>query len=356
VRLGVCGRKFPDAQRLGPEGVLDRAHELGFEGVFFRTILDLDPTLEPAHLESIRRRAADYDLYLEVGLGKVNPFNLPETPEVRALGAGDTRLGMERMIGAAHAMGCTELWADTANSQQSSWGLFAIDRFRTDVTWDEQLRATSRFLRSLAPLLNELGCRINLETHEEITTRELLGLVDAVGADALGVTLDLANVVLRGENPLAATRRVAPYVHLTHMRDVILYQTPGGLARQIRCCGDGIIDWAQVLSILADSNPRLNLTVENVDRRKDTAIPFSDPRWRATDPNLSDDELQQLLSAADDAADQMQRGELPTPDAYYPDRTLTAEEQIEFIRRCHRHLRRAAQKVPASRATVHEES
>src|SRR5215471_21113827 len=101
MRFGVCRRKFQDAAQPGPEGVLDRVHELGFDGVFFRSILDLDPQLESEHLRAIRRRADEYGLYLEVGLGKVNPFNTPETPAVRAVGAGDYRLGMEKVIRAA---------------------------------------------------------------------------------------------------------------------------------------------------------------------------------------------------------------------------------------------------------------
>jgi sugar phosphate isomerase/epimerase len=349
VKLGVCGRKFPDAARLGPEGVLDRVHELGFEGVFFRSILDLDPQLNPHHVSALRNRADDYGLYFEVGLGRVNPFNTAESPEVRALGKGDYRQGMERMIRAAHAIGCTELWADTANSQNGSWGLHAIDRFRTDVTWPDQLAATQRFLESLAPVLRELGSRINLETHEEITTHELLGLIEALGPDVLGVTLDLANVVIRGEDPLAATRRVAPYVHLSHMRDVILYFTPHGIARQIRACGEGVIDWSTVLALLEPHVPDLNLSVENTSVRNDNCIDLYDPRWQASHPDLAIDEVLTLVRHAYDTEARIRRGDIVDQDEYYPPDGLSADEQVAFIRRCHDHLRRAGRGSPATR-------
>ncbi len=77
---------------------------------------------------------------------------------------------------AALAIGCTELWADTANSQSPAWGLHAIDRFRTDVTWADQFQATERFIGMLAPVLREQGCRVDLETHEEITTTSAMSL------------------------------------------------------------------------------------------------------------------------------------------------------------------------------------
>jgi sugar phosphate isomerase/epimerase len=342
VRFGVCGRKFPDAAKLGPEGVLDHVRQLGFDGVFFRSILDLDSQLDPDHLRAIRTQADAYGLYFEVGLGKVNPFNTPETPEIRELGQGDYLLGMQKMIRAANAIGCTELWADTANSQNAAWGLYAIDRFRTDVSWEDQLQATQRFLSKLAPTLRELGCRIDLETHEEITTHELLRLIESIGEEVIGVTLDLANVVLRGEDPLAATRRVAPFVHLTHMRDVLVYRTPQGLARQIRSCGDGIINWQEVLSLLGKQNSGLNLSVECVNRRNDNTIPIHDPRWQAAQPDLSNHELNALIEHAREAESRIQSGEIADVDCYYPSATMTTVEQIDFIRRCHAHLRRFA--------------
>jgi sugar phosphate isomerase/epimerase len=339
VKFGVCGRKFPEAALLGPEKLLDRVHQLGFDGVFFRSILDLDPQLDLDHLQAIRRRADDYRLYFEVGLGRVNPFNTAESPEIRALGTGDYRLGMERMIRAAHVIGCTELWADTANSQTGSWQLHAIDRFRTDVTWPEQLAATQRFLGSLAPVLRELGCRIDLETHEEITTHELVAMIQAIGPDVLGVTLDLANVVIRGEDPLAATRRVAPYVHLSHMRDVVLYFIPQGVARQIRACGDGVIDWSSVLTLVGEHAPDLNLSVENVSGRNDNCIDLYDPRWQASHPDLAIGEILTLVRHAYDTEARMRRGDIADRDSYYPRDGLSPDEQVAFIRRCHAHLR-----------------
>ncbi|MDR3033029.1 MAG: sugar phosphate isomerase/epimerase, partial [Kitasatospora sp.] len=139
--VGVCGRKFPGAERLGPEGVLAAASRLGHAGVFFRTVTDMSPGLDAGRLAELRARADADGLYLEAGLGKVNPYNTSEDHAVRDLGGGDHLRGMTRMIEAAAAVGITELWADTANYQRHGWGLHAVDRFRTDVTWDEQLAA-----------------------------------------------------------------------------------------------------------------------------------------------------------------------------------------------------------------------
>ncbi|MFT4265482.1 MAG: hypothetical protein QM572_19030, partial [Nocardioides sp.] len=141
-----------------PVEVLEAARRHGFGGVFFRTILDLSPQLDAGELREIHERAEDLGLYLETGLGKVNPFATPETPELRAAGDGDILLGFRRMMEAAARIGCRELWAATATYQLGYGNRFIWDRFRTDAPWPEQLEATYRFLVSLRPIALDLGC------------------------------------------------------------------------------------------------------------------------------------------------------------------------------------------------------
>src|SRR3954452_12109943 len=155
MRVGVEGRKLPRARGENALQSLDLCRELGLDGIFFRTVLDMSPTLDLGELREIRSHADELDLYLEAGLGKVNPYALPEAPEIRAAGDGDTRLGFERMLRACAEIGCLELWVATANYKAQYRGNLAYDRFRTDVTWAEQLRASEAFLKLLAPLAGD---------------------------------------------------------------------------------------------------------------------------------------------------------------------------------------------------------
>ncbi len=105
---------------------------------------------------------------------------------MRELGGGDYRRGMIMMMEAAAEVGCQDLWVATANYKPRLPGYFVFDRFRTDVTWTEQLAATERFLHSLAPAARDLGCHLNLETHEEITSFELAAAGRGGGAGRPG--------------------------------------------------------------------------------------------------------------------------------------------------------------------------
>ncbi len=121
MQVGVEVNHWPGFASRTPQATLALAHELGFAGVFFKTVLDLSPTLDAGELKAIKQTSDELGLYLECGVGRVNPYNTAESPDVRALGDGDYRFGIERMIRAARAIGCTQLWAETATSSNKPY-------------------------------------------------------------------------------------------------------------------------------------------------------------------------------------------------------------------------------------------
>ena len=325
MKIGVDGRKIPEASRRGPVGSLEHGKELGMAGLFFRTVLDMSATLDPGALKAVRQRADELGMYVETGLGKVNPYANPEAPELRAIGDGDIVLGFRRMMEACAAIGCKDLWVATANYKPIYRGRFAYDRFRTDVTWPEQLAATEKFLKILAPIARDLGVHMNIETHEEITSFEIVRLVEAVGTDAMGVVFDTANVLQRGEHPTCAARRLAPFVRQTHVKDVYVAHAPGGLDFQLRPCGEGIVDFRTILPILAEANPLLNLSIENAESTEDRprsnsharmCIELYEPAWLANHPDLTVIELAAYVEAVHAYEERIQAGEIPDWENY----------------------------------------
>lgn len=312
MRVGVDAAKIGAVGRQGAIAMLDYVSAHGLDGIFFRTVLDMSPTLDEGELAEIRAHADHLGLYLEAGVGWVNPYNTAETPHMRAFGKGDYRLAVERMIHAARRIDCTELWAVSGHSVHGDPPFVAYDRFRTDVSWSDQLAAMTKFIGSLAPLLRDLNCRLNLETHGDETSHELVRLIEEIGADVVGVTLDTGNLPLCADEPVAATRRLAPYVHMTHAKDGILFLTDGGLSQQLRPLGEGIVDWETVLRTLGGFSPDLNLSIE--DYRAEVTIPIYDPEWHAKQPDLTTAELAELVRLARLCEERMVRGEIEPID------------------------------------------
>ncbi|MEU4564232.1 TIM barrel protein [Actinoplanes sp. NPDC023936] len=285
--------------------LLDSLTAQGLDGCNIRTLDDLSPTLDRGYLAEFAAHARAADLYVEMGIGKVNPFMTAELPRVRKLGGGDYLAGMTRMIEVCAANGWTTLWT-ACGGIKTYPGVYATDRFRTDTDWPEQLRITEAFLRRLAPVLRANGCRLAIETHEEITTHEVVRLVEAVGPDVLGVCLDPANLPANGESLTAGIRRVAPYVISTQLRDVALFQENSSLVRFLAPCGDGVLDWAWVLDLLLTMNPGLNLTIEGIGGiRGELHALIADPVWRAGHPDLADAEVDELRGLVGLAAEDL---------------------------------------------------
>lgn len=294
--------------------VLEKAKKDGYEGVYYKSPIYVSKTLDAGELKEAAVCAAELGLYVDFGIGRVNPFNTSESPEIWLLGGGDYKLAVEKQIQAAALMGAKELIGVTAGWRGGHSGYFVNDRFRTDVTWEEQLEATTRFLKRLAPVLRDTGSRINLETHEEITSYEVLRMIEEVGEDALGIAFDTANVFARAENPVAVARRAAPYIHQMHAKDVILYFSENGLVRQLKASGQGVVDYRTIFAEIAKFNPSLHVQVE--DHKGLMHMDIYREEWRTVHPDLSLSEVAELVRLATICERRIAAGELMAPDAY----------------------------------------
>ncbi|MBY5399186.1 sugar phosphate isomerase/epimerase [Rhizobium leguminosarum] len=355
MKLGIDSIKLPEAKKRGPLASLDHVKELGLAGIFFSTALDMSPDLDSGLLREIRAKADDLGLYLESGIGKINPYCSAEEPALRAAGGGDIIAGFTRMIEASAAIGCHELWVAPGNFKSEYRGRLANDRFRTDVTWEEQLLGIEKVLRKLAPVARANGAHMNIETHDEITSFEILRLIEKVGADCVGVVFDTANGLQRGEHPVFAAKRLAPYIRQTHIKDAYVGRAPGGLDFQTRPAGGGIVDFAAILPILADANPTLNLSLEVAQSVADKprkanprqCIEIDDPIWRAGHPDLTADELAAYMAMVDAYEKRVASGAVLDWEAYessrygYPTYEVQSygfDEAIAFIRQSARHV------------------
>ena len=357
MRIGIEGLKMPEAAKRGPLASLDHAKSFGMAGIFFSTMLDMSPTLDAGALRSIRERADELEMYLETGLGKINPYSSAEAPELRAIGDGDIVAGLRRMMEAAAAIDCRELWISMSNFKPQYRGRLAVDRFRTDVTWAEQLSATERLLKILAPIARGLGVHMNIETHDEITSFEVVRLIESVGPDVMGVVFDTANVLQRGEHPVFAARRLAPYIRQTHIKDAYVAHAPGGLDFQTRPCGEGIVDFRQILPIIAATDPGINLTIENaasvVDRPRSKlnprqSIELYDPQWRLGHPDLEPVELEAYVDMVHRYEQRISGGEIADWERYergnygfptYEHQSFGYAQTLNFIKTSADHLR-----------------
>ena len=230
------------------------------------------PDLIIARLAEYRRRAEAMGLYLEVGLPSPNPAR-----RSRELGRGVDPAELARELvphlEAVAALSCRHARVYVGDRH---------DRFRADTPWSGQIEATIDVIERLTPRLKELGIRLAIETHADLTGDELITILDRLDPDVAGVTLDTGNMVMRLDDPVELAGRLAPRVVATHIKDAVLAFTPRGLCWQARPVGSGILPMPDILAAVIRHNPSITLSIELHPRTYD--LPIYDRKWLAYFP------------------------------------------------------------------------
>lgn len=277
---------------------LDYLHANGLDGAQFGYLGSLSATLDAGELRDVRAYADERNLYTHVSVSSPNPYLHADGPD-----ACVARISHD--VQCAAAAGWHELHASLGDD---------ATRFRHAMPWAQHLKESANVMSMLAPVLREYGSRINLEDHGDSTTYNLIDLVEDVGPDIAGICLDTANVLCMAEDPVAAARRVAPYTHLTHTKDAIVYFCDHGIRRQGRAPGEGILDWERILPILAEYSPDLPLSIEDHKWLFDARI--FDADWMAAVPEVPREDIVEVVRLARQCEQRIAAGAMPDPEEY----------------------------------------
>ncbi len=116
-------------------------------------------------------------------------------------------------------------------------------------------------LREVVDLFARAGVRTALETGQE-TAETLVGVLEELDRETLGVNFDPANMILydQGE-PIAALRRLAPFVRQIHVKDAVHARVRGTWGSEVRV-GTGEVDWERFFEVLRDEGLECDLMIE----------------------------------------------------------------------------------------------
>jgi len=140
-------------------------------------------------------------------------------------------------------------------------GVLCGDRAAHAGDWSDLLRQLACTLREAAKPAQELGLRIGIENHQDLTSDELLHLVDLAGPPTVGITLDTGNPLAVAEDPMTFYEAVLPYLVDVHLKDYHIFGCEDGF-RLVHCAiGDGVVPFAQLFDLLA-RQPDLPRSIE----------------------------------------------------------------------------------------------
>jgi len=267
---------------LSPFEILDWALMNDADGVQFSEAPE--QAGDKTFLDELSQYARQNGLYLEWGGGEHVPFDLG-TGKPKAITAVNKKAAEQ-----AARM-------NVRNIRSCSGGLM---RWKDDsIPTQTLLLEMAKSLRAQKSMLKDLGITLAIETHFEFTTYELLKLFDMCEAppgDFLGICLDTMNLLTMLEEPVAATRRILPWVVTTHIKDGAIFLGAEGFVSFTAEAGKGIIDFGAIFETLSSLGRPVNLSVE--DHGGEFHIPIFDPVFLEKFPDLNVQELSGLLKLA----------------------------------------------------------
>ncbi|SDR89395.1 sugar phosphate isomerase/epimerase family protein [Microlunatus soli] len=121
-----------------------------------------------------------------------------------------------------------------------------------------------RRLRAVLPAFTDAGVTLALETYEQVSTVDLVGLIERIDSPQLGICLDPGNTVANFEQPDEVTRRCAPYVKNWHVKDFDFTRSPGwvGFSYTGVPIGTGRLDYDGIRAAIEPDRRGINQIIE----------------------------------------------------------------------------------------------
>jgi sugar phosphate isomerase/epimerase len=283
---------------LTPLATLQWAEAHRAEGVAFSGLQpEHQAALDGGGLQRLKDFAGERGLHLEWGGAQHVPRDL--TTWARK----DIADGNREVIRQARALGVRVV-------RSCSGGLM---RWHDDAPSTETLlRESAQALRAQAPMWRDAGLTLAIETHFEFTSHELLRLIamcEAPPGGWLGVCLDTMNLLTMLEEPVAATRRLLPWVVSTHIKDGAIALDSSGLTTFTMPIGSGVVDLPAIVDLVSSLDRAVHFSVE--DHGGSFLLPIFDPTFLSKFPDLTVQEMVSLIALAERTARQPSCRPLP---------------------------------------------
>ncbi len=125
-------------------------------------------------------------------------------------------------------------------------------------------REAITLLRQAVPRYRDAGVTLGLETYEQVSTADLVTVIQGVDSPDLGVCLDPANCVARLEMPAYVIGEVAPYVVNMHVKDFAFTRQDGWVGFSLTGCplGTGLLDYDAMVAAVRPAARGISQIVE----------------------------------------------------------------------------------------------
>jgi sugar phosphate isomerase/epimerase len=193
-------------------------------------------------------------------------------------------------------------------------------------------------VRGLRSRIVDSGVKLAVENHGgDLQAREMKMMIEAVGADVMGVCLDSGNPVWMLEDPHMTLETLIPYAETCHVRDSAVWKTPEGIAVRWVNMGDGNVDIDGWIRKFIQAKPGLPIIFENLVSARPRIHAIYDPKFWDNWRKMPASEFSRFLAIADKGT--------PKPASPPIEGKTAGQQRIEDLELCVRYTRELLQRI-----------
>ena len=128
-------------------------------------------------------------------------------------------------------------------------------------------------------VVRELGLVLAVENHKDWRIGEMIGLMERLGSEAVGVCLDTGNNVALLEDPLEVAAALAPWTRTVHFKDMGLERYDDGFLLAEVPLGQGYLDLERIVELCRAARPDVRFNLEMITRDPLRIPVLTDAYW-----------------------------------------------------------------------------
>ena len=170
-------------------------------------------------------------------------------------------------------------------------------RYETFDSWEAFQEFKQQSIKSLElaePIVRKNQIRLAVENHKDWRAPELVAILQHLGSEWVGVTLDFGNSISLMEDPMEVVETLVPYVFSTHVKDMAFEEYEDGFLLSEVPLGEGVLDLPRIVSLCQKHNPDIVFNLEMITRDP-LKIPCLTEDYWATFPEVNGSELARTL-------------------------------------------------------------
>lgn len=168
------------------------------------------------------------------------------------------------------------------------------ETFKSAEAFAEFRKNSEAALKRAEPIIRKHRVKLAVENHKDWTIAEFKEILNTLGSEWVGITLDTGNNISLLEDPMEVVRELAPYAFSVHLKDMAVAPYADGFLLSEVNLGTGYLDIEEMIRVIRQAQPTVRFNLEMITRDP-LLVPCLTPQYWETQPKVSAGELAQYM-------------------------------------------------------------